>query len=156
MHFFYNLASQFKVIMKNLLEKLNYKGQQRIALLNTEESFFSSISHDLNNVIIDREIDPRCPYTFILIFVKNISEVDHATPVILHNLTADGILWYCYPKKSSKKFKSDLTRDHGWKSLNDSGLFGIRMVSIDDDWSALRFRNVKYIKATSNRFQGKE
>ena len=65
----------------------------------------------------------------------------------LHNLMADGILWFCYPKKTSKKYRTDLDRDHGWKSLNDSGLFGVRMVSIDDDWSAFRFRNAKFIKS---------
>jgi hypothetical protein len=138
--------------MNKLLEKLNYKGQQRIALLNVENGFIDSLYPDLSGKIIDREIDPRCPYSFILIFVKSISDVEHNTPEVLHNLTADGILWYCYPKKNSKKYKSDLTRDHGWKPLNDSGLYGIRMVSIDDNWSAMRFRNIKYIKSTNNRF----
>jgi hypothetical protein len=70
----------------------------------------------------------------------------------LHNLMDDGVLWFCYPKKTSKKYSSDIDRDHGWKVLNDSGLYGIRMVAIDKDWSALRFRNKKYIKSTSNRF----
>jgi hypothetical protein len=138
--------------MKKLLEKLNYKGQQRIAVLNSDEVFFQSISSELVNVIVDKEIDPRCPYSFILTFVKSISDIEQATPVVLHNLTADGVLWFCYPKKSSKTYSSDITRDVGWKTLNDSGLFGIRMVSVDDDWSALRFRNIKYIKSTSGRF----
>ena len=70
----------------------------------------------------------------------------------IHNLMADGVLWFCYPKKTSKKYHSDIDRDHGWKILNDSGLNGIRMVAIDKDWSALRFRNKKYIKSTSGRF----
>ena len=138
--------------MNKMLEKLNYKGQLRIALLNAENSFLDSISHDLGSIIIDKEIDPRCPYNFILIFVKSISDVENTTPEVLHNLTADGVLWFCYPKKSSKKYKSDLTRDNGWKPLNDSGLYGIRMVSIDNDWSAMRFRNIKYIKSTGGRF----
>jgi hypothetical protein len=138
--------------MKKLLEKLNYKDQPRIALLNTDPAFLDSLSSGLENVIIDKEIDPRCPYSFILIFVKNISQVEHATPVVLHNLTADGVLWFCYPKKTSKNHTSDLSRDHGWQTLNDSGFYGIRMVSVDDDWSALRFRNTKYIKSKSNRF----
>ena len=72
-------------------------------------------------------------------------------PMILHNLMADGILWFCYPKKTSKKYKSDIDRDHGWSPLNNSGLHGIRMVAIDNDWSALRFRNIKYIKSISGR-----
>ena len=133
--------------MKELLCKLNYKGQERIALINAEEDFALSLANELRDVVIDKEIDPRYPYSFIILFVKSVSEVDHLTPMALHNLMADGILWFCYPKKTSKKYFTDLDRDHGWKSLNDSGLFGVRMVSIDDDWSAFRFRNAKFIKS---------
>jgi hypothetical protein len=136
--------------MQTLVEKLNYKGHRRIALLNAEEEFFKLISSDLKDVIIDREIDQRCPYGFILVFVKNISDVEQVSPIILHNLMADGILWYCYPKKSSKKYKSDLDRDHGWDVLTESGLAGIRLISIDEDWSAFRFRNRKYIKSLNS------
>lgn len=129
-----------------LIEKLNYKGDSRIAIINAEENFIRSVSADLKDVQVDNEIDPRFPYNFILIFVKSVSEVNLVTPIALHNLLADGVLWFCYPKKSSKKLTSDLDRDHGWKALNESGLQGIRMVAIDEDWSALRFRNIKYIK----------
>jgi hypothetical protein len=138
--------------MKNLLDKLNYKGQKRISVLNAEENFIHLVSFELKDVVIDQKIDPRYPYEFIIIFVKSQSEVEQVTPMTIHNLMADGVLWFCYPKKSSKKYKSDIDRDHGWKILNDSGLHGIRLVAIDEDWSALRFRNVKYIKSTSARF----
>ena len=57
----------------------------------------------------------------MILFVKSAAEVELLAPVALHNLTADGILWFCYPKKSSKKYSSDLERDNGWKALNDSG-----------------------------------
>lgn len=138
--------------MKSLLDKLNYKGQKRIAIINPEENFLLSISGELKDIIIDRIIDPRYPYEYIIIFVKSASEVESIAPMTLHNLMADGVLWFCYPKKTSKKYSSDIDRDHGWKALNDSGLYGIRMVAIDEDWSALRFRNKKYIKSTSARF----
>jgi hypothetical protein len=138
--------------MKNLLDKLNYKGQKRISVINAEEDFIHSISTELRDVIIDQKIDPRYPYEFIIIFVKSVSEVEQIAPITIHNLMADGVLWFCYPKKTSKKYKSDIDRDHGWDILNDSGLHGIRMVAIDKDWSALRFRNKKYIKSTSGRF----
>jgi len=137
--------------MKNLLEKLNYKGQERIAIISAEESFTNTISEELKGAIIDREIDPRFPYSFVILFVKKVSEVESLTPSVLHNLHADGVLWFCYPKKSSKKLSSELDRDHGWKTLTDSGFYGIRMVAIDEDWSALRFRNIKYIKSLKDR-----
>ena len=137
--------------MKNLLEKLNYKGQKRISIINAETAFINSISPELKDVTIDLKIDPRYPYEFIIIFVKTVSDVEQFAPMTLHNLKADGVLWFCYPKKTSKNYSSEIDRDHGWKVLNDSGLFGIRLVAVDKDWSALRFRNKKYIKSTSER-----
>lgn len=135
--------------MKPLLEKLNYKGNDRIAILNAEDNFIVSLSGEISDVTIDREIDPRFPYDFILIFVKNQAEIDTLSSTALHNLLCDGVLWFCYPKKTSKKHNSDIDRDHGWKAINDAGFHGIRIVAIDDDWSALRFRNIKFIKSTS-------
>jgi len=138
--------------MKNLLEKLNYNGQKRISVINAEERYIKLITTDLTNVTVDQKIDPRYPYELIIIFVRSISEVEQMAPMTIHNLMADGILWFCYPKKTSKKYSSELNRDFGWKVLNDSGLFGIRLVSIDEDWSAFRFRNKKYIKSSSEKF----
>jgi hypothetical protein len=80
--------------MKDLLKKLNYKGQSRIALINAEESFFVTFSNELNCVVIDKEIDPRYPYSFMVLFVKSVSDVEHLTPMALHNLMADGVLWF--------------------------------------------------------------
>jgi hypothetical protein len=137
--------------MKKLLDKLNYKGQERIAVINAEESFINLINNELRNVLVDKKIDLRYPYDFMILFVKNVSDIDFITPVALHNLLADGVLWFCYPKSTSKKYHSDIDRDHGWKTLNDSGFHGIRIVAIDDEWSAMRFRNIKYIKSTSGR-----
>jgi hypothetical protein len=138
--------------MKELLSKLNYKGQLRIAVINAEQSFYKAVADELKGVITDDDIDQRCPYDFMIIFVKSASEVEILAPVALHNLTADGILWFCYPKKSSVKKSSGLERDKGWKALNDAGFYGIRMVSVDENWSAMRFRNIRFIKSKSDKF----
>jgi hypothetical protein len=138
--------------MKTLLEKLNFKGQKRIVVFNAEKNFKLAPFREIKDIQIDNEIDLRYPYDFMIIFVRKIREVEEITPVALHNLAVDGILWFCYPKKSSTKYSSEIDRDHGWKALNDLQFFGIRLVTIDDDWSALRFRNIKYIKVTSERF----
>ena len=142
--------------MKTLPEKLNYKGQKRIAVINYEKKVNLDPFRNLKDVQVDNEIDQRYPYDFMIIFVTKVTQVRKITPVALHNLIADGILWFCYPKKSSKRIMSDIDRDHGWKALNDMNFFGIRMVSVDEDWSAMRFRNIKYIKATSTRFAVKK
>jgi hypothetical protein len=138
--------------MNDLLKKLNYKGNKRIAIINAEEFLLAELTKGLIDIIIDREIDQRCPYEYIMAFVSSVAEVEDFAPIALHNLTADGILWFCYPKKTSKKYTTGPERDRGWKSMNDAGFYGIRLVSIDNDWSAMRFRNVKFIKSSSGKF----
>lgn len=140
------------MLMKTLLEKLNYKNQPRIAVINPDNCPDLVKEPELKDVKIDTEIDQRYPYQFMILFVKNKSDVKRLAPLALHNLIDDGVLWFCYPKKTAKKYASDIDRDHGWNVLHDHGFYGIRMVSVDDNWSALRFRHKKYIKATSARF----
>jgi hypothetical protein len=142
--------------MNSLLEKLNYKGQKRIAIINAEKNFRLAPHKEIKEIQIDKEIDPRYPYDFMIIFAHNESVVDEITPSAIHNLKVDGILWFCYPRKTSKLNSPDLDRDHGWKALNDLGFFGISLVRINEDWSAMRFRNVKFIKSASGRFASKQ
>jgi len=138
--------------MDALITKLNYKGQQRIAVINAGERFLAFLAKELKGVQFDKEIDQRFPYEFIILFVRLVSEVKLLAPKALHNLTSDGILWFAYPKKTSKKFSSDIDRNHGWEVLTDHGFDKVRLVAIDDDWSALRFRNVRFIKSAQGRF----
>ena len=139
--------------MTSLLKKLNYREQLRIAVINAEENFLTALLQEMPGVQIDSDIDQRYPYTFIIAFVRNIPDVRQLTPLILHNLATDGVLWFCYPKKKPGKNSTELNRDNGWKPLNDAGFFVIRNVAVDDTWSALRFRNIRFIKSTSERFK---
>ena len=138
--------------MDKLMSKLNYKSQQRIAVINADEKILVFLEKELTGVQIDKEIDQRFPYEFMILFVRSVSEVELLAPKALHNLTSDGILWFAYPKKTSKKLSSDIDRDHGWEILIDRGFDKVRLVSIDNDWSALRFRNVRFIKSVHGRF----
>ncbi|MGF1585624.1 MAG: hypothetical protein ACFCUM_09905 [Bacteroidales bacterium] len=57
----------------------------------------------------------------------------------------DAILWFCYPKGSSKNYKCGFNRDTGWEGLGKYNLEPVRQVAIDEDWSAIRFRRVEFI-----------
>jgi hypothetical protein len=138
--------------MEDIIAKLNYKGQKRIAVINATEKFLEYLETGCKGVQIDKDIDQRFPYEFMILFVRLVSEVEILAPKALHNLTSDGILWFAYPKKRSKKLSSDIDRDHGWEVITDRGFDKVRLVSMDDDWSALRFRNVRFIKSAHGRF----
>jgi hypothetical protein len=138
--------------MDKLITKLNDKGQKRIAVINAGEEFLGSLGTELKEVQIDKVIDQRFPYEFMIIFVRFVCEVELLAPQALHNLTADGLLWFAYPKKTSRKLTSDIDRDHGWEVIVDRGFDKVRQIAIDEEWSALRFRNVRFIKSAQRRF----
>ncbi|MCH4889306.1 DUF3052 domain-containing protein [Acidaminobacter sp. JC074] len=57
------------------------------------------------------------------------------------------IWWFCYPKKSSKKYKgSDLSRDTYMNGFTDYGFRSVRQVSLSDDWTATRMRKTEEVK----------
>ncbi|HLO80021.1 MAG TPA: hypothetical protein VK166_03630 [Chitinophagaceae bacterium] len=90
-------------------------------------------------------------YSFVLIFVKTEAEVKAAAKKYIPLLEPDAVSWMAYPKKSSKKYKAEITRDSGWSALGELGFEGVSLVSIDDDWSAFRFRKVDFIKTMKRR-----
>ena len=54
-------------------------------------------------------------------------------------LLGSGNLWVLYPKGN----KADINRDSLWPILSEFGFRPISQVSVDDTWSALRFRALK-------------
>jgi hypothetical protein len=50
-----------------------------------------------------------------------------------------GALWIAYPKAN----RTDVNRDTLWPILGDYGMRPITQVSVDEVWSALRFRPVR-------------
>ena len=138
--------------MTTLPVKLNYKDQQRIAILNAEENLLQELLAEFPGVTVDTVIDPRYPYEFMLVFVRFVCEVEGLASSALHNLISDGILWFAFPRKISKKLSTDIDRDHGWEYIIDKGFDRVRLISINQDWSAIRFRNVRFIKSVHHRF----
>jgi hypothetical protein len=86
-------------------------------------------------------------HDFIMIFAEKETTAKVLIAKYLKLLTDDGLFWFCYPKKSSKKYKSDITRDSTWALFESYNFRPVRQISIDDDWSALRFRDCKYVKS---------
>ena len=67
-------------------------------------------------------------------------------------MKGDGLIWFAYPKGTSKKYKCEFNRDSGWAELGKHGFEPVRLVAIDEDWSALRFRNAENIKTMTRSF----
>jgi hypothetical protein len=138
--------------MTPLFKKLNFKSQDPVLVVNAPESFEQETKAILQftTIVNDPELLEAC--SFIMAFVTQQSEIDALAPLLSKKLEGDGVLWFCYPKGSSKKYKCDFNRDTGWSALAKEGFEGVRMVAIDKDWSALRFRKVQYIKTMTRNF----
>jgi hypothetical protein len=59
----------------------------------------------------------------------------------LKNIETDSVLWFAYPKGSSK-VKTDINRDTIRVTGEEFNLTTVTAISINDTWSALRFRPV--------------
>ena len=131
--------------MDPLLKKLNFKNQENILVLNAPEEFSQSLRQFRDFANVDEAVDTET-YGFALAFVKSENDIEASLQFVRSNLIADALLWYAYPKKSSKKYKSELHRDQGWKQLGELGFEPVRQVAIDGEWTAVRFRQVQNIK----------
>ena len=85
-------------------------------------------------------------FGFSLAFVTKQREVDDLAKAVAQKAKGDAVVWFAYPKGSSKKYTCEFNRDTGFQPLGDAGFEPVRMVAIDDDWTAMRVRRVEFIK----------
>lgn len=132
--------------MASTFQKLNLKDQGQIVVLNAPESFEPELA-TLRGVAVKRDLRDAGAIEFSLAFVITRKNLDQLAPAVAKKAQGDAVVWFAYPKGSSKKYKSELNRDSGaWKVLGQAGFEPVRQVAIDEDWSATRFRRVEFIK----------
>jgi hypothetical protein len=136
--------------MTGVFQKLNWKAQPEMAVFNVPASFEPELTL-LAGVKISR--DPRKPKAveFALAFVMRQAELDRLSTLLAKASQGDVLLWFAYPKGTSKRYTCEFNRDTGWHVIRGAGFDSVRQVAIDEDWSALRFRRLKYIKAAASR-----
>jgi hypothetical protein len=130
--------------MSSLFAKLNLKSQPQILVVAAPPSFEPELDA-LQDVKIVRDPAALASIKFALVFVTRQSDLDTLSQEAAKHSTGDPILWFAYPKASSRRYACDFNRDSGWDVLRGLGFDSVRQVAIDEDWSALRFRRVQYI-----------
>ena len=137
--------------MTPLFKKLNFKNHQTVYIINAPESMYDELKTMIQFTTVHQTIDDQ-EINFIMVFATKQEEIDDSISVIFPKLNGDAILWYCYPKGTSKKYTCEFNRDNGWKAIGKYNLEPVRQIAIDEDWSALRFRKTDYIKKLSRGF----
>ena len=121
----------------SLIKKLRILPGQPILILNPPPEYIESLGELPEGATITVQTEGQ--FNFVHLFVKDSREFDKLSPIALKALEYDGLFWISYPKRSSK-VETDLSRDVFWELLTDAGLRPVTQISIDDTWSALRFR----------------
>lgn len=123
--------------MEELIKKLRYK-QGPALVINPPEGYILGIE-------TDKAASEH--FEFIQLFVNNSEDVRKWLPDALPLLNEDALFWITYPKQSSK-VKTDINRDSLFKLVQDLSPFrAVNNVSVDDKWSALRFRHQDKVKS---------
>jgi len=108
-------------------KKLQIREGSKVAVVNAP-----------SGVQLDVETATSEPGDVVLVFAKNQAELQqHAEPAV-EAARADRLSWIVYPK--ARQLGTDLNRDVLWKVLDGKGIRPVRQISIDDVWSAMRFR----------------
>jgi hypothetical protein len=130
--------------MTPLFKKMNFKNQDKVHILNHPEEFRKEF--EAMQVFTKMTTRASGKIEFALMFAENQKTLNQLFAKVKDKLVDDVALWISFPKKSSKKYKSDINRDQGWGELGKAEFESVKIIAIDSDWSALRFRRVQHIK----------
>ncbi len=137
--------------MDAIFKKLNLKNQPVVFVLQHPEVFEESLSSIASNHNIKTKVRKTDKIEFFIAFVTKKADIDKIVHQVAPLLNGDAVFWMAYPKGTSKKYKADFNRDNGWALMAAYDLIGVRMVAIDEDWSAMRFRKKQFIKKLTRK-----
>ncbi len=126
--------------MTETFRKLNFKAQRPILVLHAPASFAPEMSAMRGETEVHVSPKKGTRYSFVVAFAEMRADLEKTGREVMGFLGDDPVCWFVYPKKTSKKYTSDLSRDVLWEALAVLGIRPVRQIAVDEDWSALRFR----------------
>jgi len=119
-----------------LPKKLGIKEGSRITLVNPPKNFESELGELPDNVQFIK--GPAKSLDIILFFVLNERQLMRDFAKLASRLTANGMLWIAWPKKSSG-VATDLSEQRVRQVGLEAGLVDVKVCAIDETWSGLKF-----------------
>lgn len=123
---------------EDLARRLRLAEARRALLLNAPEGVLSRLTPAPEEQTLDVRPGPH-RYDYVHAFARERADLAELVPAALRAADAGAVLWFSYPKRSSG-VPSDLSRDRGWDALLEAGWRGVAQVSVDEVWSAVRWR----------------
>jgi len=101
----------------------------------------AAIENEFKKIGFKTNFDKKTNSTNTLVFINNNKEYLNFLKSNLKNIEPDGVLWFAYPKGTSK-IKTDINRDTIRITGEEFGITTVTAISIDETWSALSFRPI--------------
>ena len=121
--------------MQETLKKFKFKSNG--VVLNAPEQ----LKKEFEKLGFTTDFDKNTTSANTLVFINNNEEYRRFLTTNLHKIERDSVLWFAYPKGTSK-IKTDINRDTIRVTSEGFGITTVTAISIDETWSALRFRPV--------------
>jgi hypothetical protein len=122
---------------KKVYEKLNIKTGSKVKFVNPPADYLDLIG-GLPEGAVNEALNAE-PVDQVIVFANNRSELEKYAPVWSELASNQTQVWIVYHKGTSKT-KTDINRDSINSFANSISMQGVAMVSINDDWSALRLK----------------
>jgi hypothetical protein len=121
----------------SLIKKLRLQLVKKALILNPPAGNIKGLGHLPEDVQLS--LEPGGKFDFVHLFASQNAELTRLKTIAVDSVEFDGLLWVSYPKRSSK-IDSDLSRDDMWELYTGAGLRPVSQISVDETWSAVRFR----------------
>lgn len=123
---------------KPLYQKLGLKPGMHCLALKAPDHF-DALMTGVEEVDFDHaEVANGGNYDAVLLFCADEAALKTRVRAALAALTGGGMLWVCWPKKSSALFQ-DLTEGGVRSAVLPTGWVDVKVCAVDVDWSGLKF-----------------
>jgi hypothetical protein len=125
----------------------------RLLLAHAPNGFAAALDPLPDDVTV--ETAPQEPaYDAVIVCVTSIAEAETRPAAAGQKVKPGGLFWTCYPKKTGA-IRTDITRDKGWDTLMAAGWGPVSQVSVNETWSALRWRpETDIMRKENSQFSG--
>lgn len=119
-----------------LVKKLGIKEEFRVALIGAPKGFQKELGKLPEKVKVTAS--RKGPLDLILFFVDSKLDLEKSFSLLAASLTANGLFWVAWPKKSSGVL-TDLAFDVVQRVGLAAGLVDVKICAVNDIWSGLKF-----------------
>lgn len=122
--------------LMELLKKLRLDAGTSLWVVNAPPD----VAAVLHGIEVHTKAGKTKPVKQLMLFAEQSADLNKYLPQLAEYIGHDTLFWICYPKKTGR-IQSDLIKMEPWDVVLQSGYRGQTSVSVNDDWTGMRFTN---------------